>query len=80
MLIQGQFTVGVRVGACRGRVQEGAQALTPLAEPEATHALPGHVQSSSSGMEGQERGGRARKNQGLWCLQGKPYHEVSWSS
>lgn len=25
MLIQGQFTVGVRVGACRGRVQEGAQ-------------------------------------------------------
>lgn len=71
MLIQGQFTVGVRVGACRSRVQEGAQA---------TDALLGYVQSSTSGMEGRERGGRARKNQGLWCLQGKTYHEVSWSS
>lgn len=62
MLIQGQFTVGVRVGACRGRVQEGAQA---------TDALPGYMQSSTSGMEGSRKGRKGKKEPGTLVSAGE---------
>lgn len=64
MLIQGQLTIGVRVRACRGRVESGAQALTPTLRMRPPVLFQGMHSPVSQRKEGQERGqgwGRGQK-------------------